>query len=175
MTQTNRTEVPLVGTEQEILLGWLDYHRDTLRWKTEGLSREQLAQTLGPGSLTLGGLLMHMALVEDSWFTRAWAGRSMPQPWAGVDWSADPDWELHSASGEYPEQLRAQFEESVSRSRELVGLDSDLDAVVTRRRRNDPPQEISLRWIVTHMVEEYARHNGHADLIREAVDGQVGD
>jgi uncharacterized damage-inducible protein DinB len=175
MTETNRTEVPLAGTEQEIMLGWLDYHRDTLRWKTEGLDREQLARTLGPGSLTLGGLLKHMALVEDSWFTRSWAGKPMPEPWASVDWKADPDWELHSASEQSPEELRSLFEESVARSRALVGADADFDALAPRGDHHEARRGLSLRWIVSHMVEEYARHNGHADLIREAVDGQVGD
>jgi uncharacterized damage-inducible protein DinB len=175
MTRTERTEVPLVGTEQEILLGWLDFHRDTLRMKTEGLSRQQLAQTLGPSALTLGGLLKHMALVEDSWFTRTWAQEAMPEPWASVDWKADPDWEFHSAAAETPEELRELFEAAVSRSRDLVGPSADLDATVANPRSADPRPEFSLRWIVTHMVEEYARHNGHADLIRESVDGQVGE
>jgi uncharacterized damage-inducible protein DinB len=175
MTQTNRTEVPLVGSEQEILLGWLDFHRDTLRWKTEGLTQAQLARTLGPGTLTLGGLLKHMALVEDSWFTRTWAGTPMPEPWASVDWASDPDWEIHSAADDAPEQLHAQLAASVARSRALVDRSSDFDAVVPNPRRRDPRPEFSLRWIVSHMVEEYARHNGHADLIRESVDGLVGD
>lgn len=173
MTSANRTEVPLVGSEQEILLGWLDFHRDTLRWKTEGLDRAGLSQRLGPSTLTLGGLLKHMSLVEDSWFTRGWGRQPLPEPWASVDWQADPDWDLTSAAEDSPEELRALFEESVARSRDVVAAQPDLEVVV-RRRRSGRVHEYSCRWILTHMVEEYARHNGHADLLRESIDGQVG-
>jgi uncharacterized damage-inducible protein DinB len=175
VSPTSRTDPPLIGTEAEILLGFLDYHRDTLRLKTEGLDRAQLAQTLGPSTMTLGGLLKHLALVEDSWFTRVHGRGALPEPWASVDWKADPDWEWHSAADDSPEELRRQYDESVARSRAAVGESPDLEVRSPRPSKDDPDREFSLRWIVVHMVEEYARHNGHADLIRESVDGQVGE
>ena len=170
-----RTDPPRVGTEAEILLGYLDFHRDTLRWKTGGLDAAALRRTLGPSAITLGGLLKHMALVEDSWFTRVHGRQPLPQPWAAVDWDSDPDWEWSSAAQDSPEELRRQYDESVARSRTIIGSEPDLDAVTVRPSRSGPDRTFSLRWIVVHMVEEYARHNGHADLIRESVDGQVGD
>ncbi len=170
-----RREAPLIGSEQEVLLGYLDHHRDTLRWKTAGLDAAQLGRTLGPSTLTLGGLLKHLALVEDSWFTNVYAARPMPEPWASADWAADPDWEFTTAAADGPEELRRQYEESVARSKALVGVDADFDLVVPRTSAPDSHRELSLRWIVVHMVEEYARHNGHADLLREAIDGERGD
>jgi uncharacterized damage-inducible protein DinB len=175
VSPTSRTDPPLVGTEAEILLGFLDFHRDTLRRKTEGLDAAQLRRTLGPSTMTLGGLLKHLAFVEDWWFTQVFAGRPAPQPWADVDWRSDSDWDWHSAAEDSPQQLRRLYDESVARSQELVGSDPDLETVCPRPSRGHPGREYSLRWIVVHMVEEYARHNGHADLIRESVDGQVGE
>ena len=175
MRPTPRSEPPHVGTEVEILLSFLDYHRDTLRRKTEGLDGAQLQQTLGPGTITLGGLLKHLALVEDTWFTRVHGRQRLPEPWASVDWRSDPDWEWHSAAEDTPEELRRQYDVSVARSQALLGSDPDLDVVSPRPTEHDPDREFSLRWIVVHMVEEYARHNGHADLVRESVDGQVGE
>jgi uncharacterized damage-inducible protein DinB len=172
---TPRSEPPHVGTEVEILLSFLDYHRDTLRRKTEGLDAAQLQRTLGPSPMTLGGLLKHLAFVEDWWFTQVFAGRPASQPWGDVDWRRDPDWDWHSAVDDSPEDLRRLYDESVARSQALLGSDPDLDVVSPRPTEHDPDREFSLRWIVVHMVEEYARHNGHADLVRESVDGQVGE
>jgi uncharacterized damage-inducible protein DinB len=92
-----------------------------------------------------------------------------------VDWEAEPDWDFDSAAEDSPEELRALFEQSVARSRAIVAAEPDLEVVVHRRRRSGGGEEYSRRWILTHMVEEYARHNGHADLLRESVDGQTGD
>ncbi len=175
MRATDRKDPPLSGTEGETLLGFLDYHRDTLRWKTDGLGAEQLARRLGVSTMTLGGLLKHLAYVEDWWFTQVYAGRPAPQPWASMDWRADRDSDWHSAADDSPEELRRQFEESVARSRAVLEAEPDLEEVVASPSRSDPRPEFSLRWILVHMVEEYARHNGHADLLREAIDGQVGD
>ena len=126
--------------------------------------------------MTLGGLLKHLALVEDSWFTRWLHDRPMPEPWAGVDWRSDPDWEFYSAADDSPEELLELWERSCRRSDAAIDealADGGLDQLASRR--GEDGHAPSLRWILVHMVEEYARHNGHADLLREAVDGQVGE
>jgi uncharacterized damage-inducible protein DinB len=127
--------------------------------------------------MTLGGMLKHLALVEDSWFSQRLLGRPPVPPWDAVDWDADPDWDWHSAAGDTPEQLRALWQEAVARSRSRVAealADGGLGRLATGIS-NDRGEAPSLRWIVCHMVEEYARHNGHADLLRESVDGLVGE
>ncbi|RIK17351.1 MAG: mini-circle protein [Acidobacteria bacterium] len=172
-----RPEPPFAAGEAATLLGFLDFQRATLAWKTRGLDAEGLRARLHPTGMTLAGLLKHLAWVEDYWFTETAAGRPAPPPWDAVDWAADGDWEWSSALTDDPDELRRTWETSVARSREVVtgllagdgpGLDGTHAAWGGRA-------QVSLRWIVVHMVEEYARHNGHADLLREAVDGQVGD
>ena len=172
-----RTDPPLAADDASMLVAFLDYHRDTLRMKVEGLSADQLRQTHPPSTLTLGGLLKHVALNEASWFGRVLHGRAMGQPWDSADWDADPDWELHSASADSPEELRRLMDDAVAQARRdidealtLGGLDQ-LSVTPSRREGG----HFTLRWILLHMIEEYARHNGHADLIRESVDGATGE
>ncbi|MDQ6640873.1 MAG: DinB family protein [Actinomycetota bacterium] len=167
-----RTDPPYAGTESEQLFGFLDYHRATLLMKCDGLDAEQLNRTLAPSAMTLGGMLKHLALVEASWFSDRFAGNDEAEPWASVDWKADWDWDWHSAADDTPEELRALLEENVARSREAV-VGADLDAMSARPTRRG--EHFSLRWIVLHMIEEYARHNGHADLLRESIDGVTGE
>jgi uncharacterized damage-inducible protein DinB len=172
-----RTDPPLAADEATTLVAFLDYHRDTLRLKAEGLTAEQLNRTLAPSTLTLGGLLKHVALNEASWFGRVLHGRELGQPWAGADWDADPDWELHSARDDSPEELRRLMDEAVEQARRDVDAaldDGGLDhlSVVSSRKEG---KQFSLRWILLHMIEEYARHNGHADLLRESIDGRTGE
>ena len=102
MTATERVDPPLRGDEADTLLAFLDYHRDTLRMKTEGLTQEQLAQPLPPSTMTLGGLVKHLALVEDDWFSVVLMGNEDVEPWAAVDWDADPDWEWRTATDDTP-------------------------------------------------------------------------
>ena len=123
-----------------------------------------------PSNLTLGGLVKHMALVEHSWFAHNWLGEPPAEPWASVDWDADPDWEFDTAGDDEPGQLLAWFEASIDASRRAIADSHDLSATAESRGR-----VISLRWILVHMIEEYARHCGHADLIRQAIDGATGD
>ena len=172
-----RTDPPLATDEATTLVAFLDYHRDTLRMKTEGLTQAQLAQSLAPSSLTLGGLLKHLALVEASWFGEVLHGRPMGEPWDSVDWDADPNWEFRTAADDSPEQLRAMLDAAVEQSRRNIdealaagGLDQL--SVALDRKEN---QQFSLRWILLHLIEEYARHNGHADFLREAIDGVTGE
>ncbi len=172
-----RPEPPLAGDEEATLLGFLDFQRATLRWKTEGLDAAGLRATVGASTMTLGGLLKHMAYVEDLWFSRRLHGRDAHPPWDAVDWKADRDWDWHSAADDTPDKLQTLWQDAVTRSRERVsealahgGLGGSA-AVVDEWYGVGP----SVRWIVCHMIEEYARHNGHADLLRESVDGLTGE
>lgn len=159
-----------VAGERQTLVEFLDYYRAVLLRKAAGLSQAELAVRLGPGSLTIGGLVKHMALVEDGWFHEGWSGRPQVEPWASVDWDADRDWDFHSADDDLPTALAQLFEAAVGRSRAAIADSNDLGASVDIRGR-----VFSLRWILVHMIEEYARHCGHADLIRESIDGRTGD
>jgi uncharacterized damage-inducible protein DinB len=171
-----RPEPPLTADETATLLGFLDYQRATLAWKCSGLDAAGLRATVGASSMTLGGMLKHLALVEDDWFSRWLDGREPAPPWDTVDWDADPDWDWHSAAEDTPEELLALWRDAVDRSRARVAealADGGLERLP--RRRWPDGRAPSLRWIVVHMIEEYARHNGHADLIRESVDGLTGE
>jgi uncharacterized damage-inducible protein DinB len=171
-----RPEPPPAADELGTILGFLDFQRATLAWKTDGLDAAGLGTTVGVSTMTLGGLLKHLALVEDYWFSERLHGRDEAPPWNTADWDADRDWEWHSAAEDSPDELRALWRSAVDRSRaataEALAL-GGLDRLArTPGRDGSTP---SLRWIVVHMIEEYARHNGHADLLREAVDGETGE
>ena len=176
MTSTERVDPPSVGDEPTMLLAFLNYHRDTLRLKTEGLTAEQLAATLAPSTMTLGGMVKHLALVEDYWLGEVLLGREAAEPWRSADWEADDDWEWHSAAGDQPDQLRALFDETIAASdrtlAEVLPEGLDRESVKENRHSGD---KFSLRWILVHLIEEYARHNGHADLLRESIDGVTGE
>jgi hypothetical protein len=169
-----RTDPPDSGPELTALTAFLDYQRATMLLKTEGLTREQLAQPLAPSSLTLAGLLNHLALVEDTWFPVRFAGLPERGLWAGVDWDADPDFEFRTATALEPDELRARYTDACARSREVVaGADGPDQLSVRTSTRTGRPWD--LRWVLLHMIEETARHAGHADLLREAIDGSVGE
>jgi len=169
-------EPPVAGNEADTLTGSLERQRRILAWKCEGLDAAGLRATVGASSMTLGGLLKHLALVEEEYFSRRLLGRDFGPPWDTADWDADPDWEWHSAAEDTPEQLLALWRDAVARSRSAVrealahgGVDQL--APYTSRDGRSP----SLRRILIDMIEEYSRHVGHADLIRESVDGLVGE
>src|SRR3954470_6545956 len=168
-----RTDPPETGTELAQLTSYLDYQRETMLLKAEGLDRAQLAQTHPPSTLTLGGLLNHLALVEDSWFRVRFAGLPDDELWAGIDWDADPDFEFRTAASLEPEELRRRYEDACARSREVVAAAASLDQLSVEPRRNGA--HFDLRWMLLHLIEETARHAGHADLIREAIDGSTGE
>jgi uncharacterized damage-inducible protein DinB len=171
-----RPEPPLAGDEVETLLGFLDYQRATFAWKCAGLDAAGLQATVGASTMTLGGMLKHLAYVEDDWFVHDLLGEERPAPWNAVDWKADRDWEWHSAADDSPDELRALWQASVERARAATAkalADGGLSGLA--KRTFPDGRAPSLRWILTHMVEEYARHNGHADLIRESVDGETGE
>jgi len=166
-----------VGSEIETLIGGLERNRRTFAWKCGGLGPEEMRRTLGPGSMTLGGLLKHLALVEDEYFTRQLTGApSLSPPFDLVDFDADPDWEWRTAADDSPEELTALWESCVARSRVNVAAvyaEGGPDARSGLARSDGEPP--TLRRLMVDLIEEYARHTGHADLIREAVDGLVGE
>ncbi len=169
-------EPPAAGGEADTLVGELERGRGYIAWKCGGLDAAGLRATLGPSTMTLGGLLKHLAVAEDHMFTVKLYGRDLPAPWNDADWDADPDWEWHSAAADSPEQLMSLWQDAVRRSRALVAgalADGGLDrpAAFTWPDGQTP----SLRRLLIDMIEEYARHVGHADLIRESVDGLVGE
>jgi uncharacterized damage-inducible protein DinB len=172
-----RVDPPLRADEADMLRAYLDYHRATLLRKVDGLDGAQLGRTLPPSTMTLGGLVKHLTLVEDWWFSVVLLDNPHVPPWDSVDWDADPDWEWRTGATDGPEVLLAAYRETVDRVRAIVDrvLTTDgLDARSVRESRRDGGA-FTLRWILLHMIEEYARHNGHADLLRESIDGQVGE
>ena len=171
-----RPEPPVAADETGTLLGFLDFQRATLAWKSGGLDAAGLGVTVGVSTMTLGGMLKHLAYVEDHWFSRMLHGQEAAPPWDTVDWKADGDWDWHSAAQDTPEQLYKIWEDAVARSRELTGKALAAgDLGQPSKRTWADGRAPSLRWILTHMIEEYSRHNGHADLIRESIDGLTGE
>jgi uncharacterized damage-inducible protein DinB len=168
---TERRLPATTADERTMLEGWLDYHRQTLALKCEGLSDAQLrTAAAAPSELTLMGLVRHMAEVERIWFRKVLADDD-PGPIYFSE--ADPDGEFHLTEADTWQEARATWQAEIDTARRNAA-DLGLDDVSRGRSRltEDP---ISLRWIYTHMIEEYARHNGHADLLRERVDGVTGD
>ena len=166
---TERTDPPFLSPERPALREWLDFHRATLELKCEGLDRAGLiAQPIASSLLSLHGLVRHMAEVERSWFRRVLAGEDASPLYYDDDEHPDGDFEL-VADADWTADL-ATWRDECDRARAIETAAESLDA--TGVRRGEP---VSLRWIMLHMIEEYARHNGHADLIRELVDGTVGD
>jgi uncharacterized damage-inducible protein DinB len=158
--------------ESEGLVGMLDLQRATILHKCEGLDHEQLNRVHPPSTLTLAALLKHLAAVEDSWITERFCGKQMPEPWASAPYDDDEDWEFHSAVNDSPEYLRQLYAAACARSNTAIA--------------NLPPDALApapdyygnlwnLRWVLLHLIEETARHAGHADLLRESIDGVVGD
>jgi uncharacterized damage-inducible protein DinB len=177
LNEPGHPEPPLAGDETATLLGSLERQRATLAWKCGGLDADGLRATLGASSITLGGLLKHLANFEDDYFSARLFGRDPGPPWDGVDWGADPEWDWRSAAEDTPEQLVTLWRDAVARSRSAVTealADGGLDRLASgiSNSRGESP---SLRRILIDLIEEYARHVGHADLIRESVDGLVGE
>ncbi|MET0862749.1 MAG: DinB family protein [Nakamurella sp.] len=173
---TDRPWPPRAGGEADMLVGFLDYQRATLAWKCGGLTDEQLRVARPPSTITLGGLLKHLASIEDEWFTEVVAGKPTPEPWAGIDQETDPDWAWTSAADDSGEQLRSLWAERVDRARTVVGgLLRNSGVRALDELHSAWLGDVSLRWVMVHMIEEYARHNGQADLIRESIDGQTGE
>ncbi|MPZ89866.1 MAG: DUF664 domain-containing protein, partial [Nitriliruptorales bacterium] len=152
-----------------MLEAWLDYHRTTLEMKCEGLPTARLAErSAPPSSLSLLGLVRHMADVERNWFRRILAGETAPPLYYS---ETDPDGEFDNVDTADVADAFATWRAECDHARKIVAEIDSLDVVGRNLRRGEP---VSLRWILVHMIEEYARHNGHADLLRERLDGAVG-
>ncbi|RRO18041.1 DinB family protein [Saccharopolyspora rhizosphaerae] len=164
-----KIEPPLTGGERETLRGFLDHHRDVLTHKCAGLSGEQLREPAAPPSqLTLLGLVRHMAEVERAWFRLcANAEHDLPRVWARDDFQVAFD-----VTGADPAEAFAKWNAEVERAREVERSIDSLDALLWQPRWQE---RVTLRFVLVHMIEEYARHNGHADLLREALDGTTAD
>ena len=174
--EQGRPEPPLSADEVTTLVGYLDYQRATLEWKCRGVDAAGLRTKVAASSMTLGGILKHMAMVEDNWFSGALHGQERGEPWNKIDWKAQPDWDWDSAAEDTPEQLRTLWQNAVTKARTQLTKaleEGGLDQVAKRGWADG--RVPSLRWIMVHMIEEYARHNGHADLLRESVDGETGE
>jgi hypothetical protein len=157
------------GAEREQLESWLDYYRSTLVLKCAGLSFEQLTTAaVAPSTLTLLGILRHMTHVEQSWLQRRFAGLA---PVPVYETEGDPDGDFNNLTSASLDDVEGLYWLTCERSRELCaghGLDE-------MARYSRPGREVDLRWIYIHLIEEYARHCGHADLLRERIDGETGD
>ena len=162
-----RSEPQFELPERAMLEAWLDYHRATLEWKCEGLSAEQLRErSVPPSSMSLLGLVRHMADVERNWFRRCLARQDAP----GIFWTTDnPDADFDNVDDASVEEAFNALRNEIDFARQ-VAAGMQLDDTGIRRG-----EIVSLRWVYAHMIEEYARHNGHADLLRERIDGATGD
>jgi hypothetical protein len=174
---TSIHEPDMTAGELDVLLFALDRSRAQFAWKCGGLDAAGLSKPMPSTAMTLGGLVKHLALVEDSYAAEDLTGRPIGAPWDAVDFRADPDWEWRTAADDSPEQLYALWRSAVERFRvALSGVLADgdgLDQPAKRVRRSG--ESPNLRRVLVDLHDEYARHVGHADLLRESVDGLVGE
>jgi Protein of unknown function (DUF664) len=169
-------EPPLAGTEAEQLVGALERLRTTFRWKADDLDAAALRTRVGASALTLGGLLKHLAAVEDHTFTAKLRGEPVGAPWDATGWDGSDDWDFTSAADDAPGELYRLWDGAVERSRARLGAalsEGGLDQLVHVSASDG--RHASLRRLLCDLIEEYGRHTGHADLLREAVDGLVGE
>lgn len=170
MTNPERVRPSTTAGEREMLESWLEFHRETLALKCAGLSEEQLRKTaVEPSDMSLLGLVRHLTEVEQGWFHRVLAAEDVPRPYSS---DGNPDGDFHFTDRDTWAQAHTAWREAVGRSRELAATRS-LDDLMEGRHRSG--RTYSLRWIYVHMIEEYARHNGHADLLRQRIDGATGE
>lgn len=168
-------EPPLAGSEVEHLVGALERQRATFRWKADGLDAEQLNVRIGASALTIGGLLKHLAFAEDFMFTTKLRGESPGEPWESAGVGPSNDWSFQSAADDSPERLYGLWDSAVARSRQRLDAalrDGGLDQPVHMGWEGE---HANLRRLLCDFIEEYGRHTGHADLLREAIDGRVGE
>jgi len=150
-----------------MLSAFLDRYRETILWKLDGLTKEQASARLVPSATTLLGIVKHLAYVERGWFPIYFAGEPASYPWAEDEPDQDIDFRVEPT--DTIESVRALYQREIARSREIVA-GASLDDLSKEQDRG--PR--SLRWIMVHMIEETARHAGHADILRELTDGAIG-
>ena len=168
-----RSEPSTTAGERDMLDGWLEYHRRTLLTKCAGLSDEQLRiRSVEPSGLSLIGLLRHMTIVEYAWFEKVFSGAAERMLYSSED---DPDFEINAVAEATGDEAHTEFLRACETSRQVTAGRKLDDLCVYSPSDGESGQEYSLRWIMTHMIEEYARHNGHADLLRERIDGATGE
>jgi uncharacterized damage-inducible protein DinB len=173
MKENERPEPPLTADERATLVGFLDYHRATLEWKCDGLTPEQLAaRAVPPSTMSLLGLVRHLAEVEYAWFDRVETGDRRRPPKFYSEERPDDDFDGAVADQAVVDEAFATWQDAIEESRTVIAA-HELDDTFVHKRWNGAT--ISLRWVLVHMIEEYARHNGHADLLREAIDGSTGE
>lgn len=164
--------MPPVRTSDErtMLTAMLDWYREGVVLKVEGISADAAAASPLPSETSIAGLVKHLALVEDGWFTLHFAGQPQPDVWPEIDWDADPNWEFHSAQSEDMSDLVELYRGACERSRRVTEAHEldDLSQGTERRPFN-------LRWALVHLLEETARHLGHMDILREQLDGTTGE
>ena len=155
--------------ERALLEGMLDWYREGVVRKVDGMQQHHATEPLRSGT-TAAGLVKHLAFVEDHWCTRVMAGQPLPEPWAGAPFDDDPDWEFHSATDEPLADSVALYQQACERSRAAT---AGRDLATTTMRSNG--QAVSLRFVLLHLIEETARHLGHLDVLRELADGTTGE
>lgn len=169
-------EPPFAGGEVEQLLGALDRLRATFRWKADDLDAAGLGTRVGASTLTLGGLLKHLAVTEDYQSTTKLTGEPFGGPWVELGIEPDRDWDFETAGDDSPETLYDVYDSAVVRARARWRAVIDERGLDGEAHVQAPDGEhASVRRLLTDLIEEYGRHTGHADLIREAVDGRVGE
>ena len=165
-----RADPPNDGPDKEMLGAYLDYHRATLLMKIDGVSDEDLRRPMVPSGTNLLGMVKHLAWVERGWFQECFAGDEIPTPpWTDEDPDADFRIEPHESTQQIIDMYREACERSRAITEDATSLDQPAKNPSPRRRG------IKLRWILMHMIEETARHNGHADILREMIDGSTGE
>ncbi len=165
-------DIPNTAGELESLTTFLDYYRAALIDRAWGLSHDQMQIALPPSTLTLSRLIGHMAHVENFWFADRFAGDEPDPLYTALDWESDPDAEMTHAQTLDIDELLARFHQSCDDSRARVAAAESLDQLSAQPHPRKG-HHWNLRWIMIHMIEEYARHCGHADLIRESIDGDT--
>ena len=171
--EDHRSRPPTMGEERETLVGFLRWQRETLALKCSDLSPDGLARrAVEPSTMSLLGLLRHMADVERAWFRRFMADEDVPNRFSSKE---EPDGDFDGAvpDADVVSEAWEAWREEVAWADDFVARHPDLD--LPGKRKDRWPKELSLRWVLVHMIQEYARHNGHADLLRERIDGRVGE
>lgn len=174
---TTIREPAMTAGEVEMLMFALERARAQFAWKCGGLDAGGLGHRLPPSTMTLGGLIKHVAGCEERTTARFWTGEPLPEPWNTLDHDTDPDWEWRTAADDSPTELYRLWRDAVGRSRAAVTARLADDGGLEQPARFTTPsgESPNLRRALVDMVEHYIRHTGHADLLREAVDGLVGE